>query len=99
MTTEKILEMLRDERDKISRAIHALSSSEVREPQIEPGAVTVPNLEAPKKRTVSAAARRKMAEGQKRRWAAKNGATVIEVTTSSKKAAAPKKAPAKRKAD
>ena len=66
MPTDHIVALLTAERDKLNAAIEALQ-----EPvkKLAPTA-TEPTASAPKKRHVSAAARRKMAEGQKKRWAA-----------------------------
>jgi hypothetical protein len=70
MATDQIVVLLIKERDRIQRAIDALEAPEKR-----PGRTAkkppVPDtgIHIPKKRHVSAAARRKMAAGQKRRWA------------------------------
>ena len=66
MPTDHIVALLIAERDKVNRAIEALQG-----PTKKPAAMaTEPTAAAPKKRHVSAAARRKMAAGQKKRWAA-----------------------------
>jgi hypothetical protein len=65
--TDHIVALLIAERDKLNRAIEALqgpSGAPKKPPAIE--TMSAP----PKKRHVSAAARRRMAEGQKKRWAA-----------------------------
>jgi hypothetical protein len=67
MPTDHIVSLLIAERDKLNRAIDALQGA-AKKPAAEQTAA------APKKRRVSAASRRKMAEGQKRRWAAIKGA-------------------------
>jgi hypothetical protein len=71
MPTDHILALLVDERDKLNRAIEALQG-----PTKKPAATaTELTATAPKKRHVSAAARRRMAEGQKKRWAAMKAAS------------------------
>jgi hypothetical protein len=57
MPTDHILALLLAERDKLNHAIEALKGTKV-------------EASAPKKRHMSAATRRKMALGQKRRYAA-----------------------------
>jgi hypothetical protein len=80
--SEQIIQLLVAERDRLGRAIEALqgSSPEVVDVYDDP---TMPDwvrpaskktAPAPKKKRFSAATRRKMAEGQKRRWAAINAA-------------------------
>jgi hypothetical protein len=91
MSTSHIVTLLTQERDRIQAAIDALGGREGVMPdwvRSTPDVATAPAV--PKKRKVSASARRKMAEGQKRRWAAINAAKA--------KAAAPKKAPSKKSA-
>jgi len=69
MPTDSIVALLIAERDKIDRAIKALHA---------PERSLVPSIDSPasdtyalsKKRRVSAGARRRMALGQKKRWAA-----------------------------
>jgi hypothetical protein len=76
MPTAHILALLLAERDKLNRAIEALEGSPKqvgRPPRGEAPAVE-PNSAAPKKRHMSAVARRKMAAAQKKRWAAIKGA-------------------------
>jgi hypothetical protein len=72
MATEHILALLIQERDRLNRAIEALQgpvNRRGRPPKHSQAGV----LEtAPKKRTMSAATRRKMARAQKKRWAEKN---------------------------
>jgi hypothetical protein len=73
MPTDHILSLLIAERDKLNRAIEALSA-----PVKRPGrpakrqvqAIEANPVEPKKKRHISAAARRKMAAAQKKRWAA-----------------------------
>jgi hypothetical protein len=68
MATEHILSLLAAERDKLDRAIAALGGS------VSSGGR--PDATEPKiKRKVGAAARRKMAAAQKKRWAALKAAT------------------------
>jgi len=65
MGTEQILTLLIQERDKLNRVIEALEGS------TESGTAEIVSDGAPKpKRVLSATVRRKMALGQKRRWAA-----------------------------
>jgi hypothetical protein len=74
MATEHILALLTVERDKLNRAIEALSGPTNRRgrPPKSLAAVLAPAAEAPKKRKpFSAATKRKMALAQKKRWAAK----------------------------
>ncbi len=70
MPIEQILPLLIAERDRLSRAIEVLQRPEKLRGRPAKGAIPSSTAEAPKKRHVSAAARRKMAEAQKRRWAA-----------------------------
>jgi hypothetical protein len=79
--SEQIIQLLVAERDRLERAIEALQGSspkvvDIYEDPTMPEWVKpkVKVAPAPNKRKVSAAARRKMAEGQKRRWAAINAA-------------------------
>jgi hypothetical protein len=65
MPTDHIVALLIAERAKLNAAIEALLGT-AKHAAIEPA--------TPKKRHISAAARRKMAEGQKKRWAAIKGA-------------------------
>ncbi|HTB11056.1 MAG TPA: hypothetical protein VK752_05785 [Bryobacteraceae bacterium] len=76
MPTDHILALLIAERDKLNRAIEALQGSPKRvgRPPKAGAPVVEPNSAAPKKRHVNAAARRKMAAAQKKRWAAIKGA-------------------------
>jgi hypothetical protein len=77
MSTEHIVGLLIDERDRLEAAISALQGPPsapagiYEDPTmpdwVKPNAKVTP---APKKKGFSAATRRKMAEGQKRRWAA-----------------------------
>jgi len=72
MPTDHIVALLIAERDKLNAAIEALQGTSKDAPPKKPAAietsVTAPT--SPKKRHVSAAARKRMAEGQKKRWAA-----------------------------
>jgi hypothetical protein len=77
MPTEHIVQLLIQERDRLSRAIEALQGPVKRRgrPPKNLAAVATPSAEAPKKRKpFSAATKRKMALAQKRRWAAIKGA-------------------------
>jgi hypothetical protein len=69
MSTDSIVTLLISERDKLDRAIQALQGTEQSRSRTVTGAVAE-GKPAIKKRHVSAAARRKMALGQKKRWAA-----------------------------
>jgi hypothetical protein len=69
MPTDQIVALLIAERDKLDRAIEALKGTP-EAPKKPAATATEPNAAAPKKRHVSAAARKRMAEGQKKRWAA-----------------------------
>jgi hypothetical protein len=81
MSTEHIVGLLIEERDRLQAAIAALqgpasaTAGIYEDPTmpdwVKPKAKVAP---APKKKGFSAATRRKMAEGQKRRWAAINAA-------------------------
>jgi hypothetical protein len=91
MSTSHIVTLLTQERDRIQAAIDALGGDEGATPGLVRSTPNVANAPAvPKKRKVSTSARRKMAEGQKRRWAAINAAKA--------EAAAPKKVPSKKSA-
>jgi hypothetical protein len=71
MSTDHIVALLIAERDKLNQAIEALQGPTKRlgRPPKNPlaAAVSVPTARRP----LSAATRRKMAAGQKKRWAAK----------------------------
>jgi hypothetical protein len=69
MPTDHIVDLLIAEREKLDRAIEALRGTSAT-PKKPAATATEPTATAPKKRHVSAAARRRMAEGQKKRWAA-----------------------------
>jgi len=82
MPTDHIVSLLIAERDKLNRAIEALQGEVKRlgRPPKKPVAIETETptsadaASAPKKkRHVSAAARKKMADAQKRRWAAIKG--------------------------
>jgi hypothetical protein len=64
MEREQIIAVLVQERDKLNAAIEALAGHDGPFP-MKPGPA--------KKRHVSAAARKRMAEGQRKRWAALKG--------------------------
>jgi hypothetical protein len=68
MPTEHIVSLLITERDRLNRAIAALQGPAKRPKNQVPAIESDTNK--PKKRHVSAAARRRMAAAQKRRWAA-----------------------------
>ena len=68
MPTEHILSLLIAERERLNRAIEALQGPTTRRGSTLPANDSHPTN--PNKRHVSAAARRKMAAAQKKRWAA-----------------------------
>ena len=72
MSTDHILALLLNERDKLEAAIAALRGAEKQGDARPQAAIATGPVEvtAPKKRHVSAAARLRMAEGQIKRWAA-----------------------------
>ena len=68
MNVEQIVTLLKEERDKVDRAIQALEGGALKKgPAIE---IAMNPNEPKRKRHVSAASRRKMALAQKKRWAA-----------------------------
>ena len=67
MSTESIVALLITERDKLDRAIKALQGTE-KSPSPPVTAAVIEGKAPSKKRHVSAAARRRMALGQKKRW-------------------------------
>jgi hypothetical protein len=69
MTTEQFVALLIAEREKLNRAIKALAAP-VKRVGRRPSNATATAEVAPKKRHVGAAARRRMAQAQKKRWAA-----------------------------
>jgi hypothetical protein len=75
MPTDHIVALLIAERDKLNRAIEALQGSPklTGRPLRSEAPVIEPNSAALKKRHVRAAAHRKMAAAQKKRWAAIKG--------------------------
>jgi len=76
MQTDQIVSLLIAERDRLSQAIDALQGDVVRRSQTQtPSALSKPVPSAPvngapKKRRISAAGRRAIAEAARRRWAA-----------------------------
>jgi hypothetical protein len=71
MQTEQIVSLLVTERDKLNNAIEALGGGDKRKvPARVNGASDSEGLIPKAKRHISAASRRKMALGQKKRWAA-----------------------------
>jgi hypothetical protein len=89
--SEQIIQLLIAERDRLDRVIAILGSSvpvdvyddPTMPDWVKPKAKVAP---APKKKGFSAATRRKMAEGQKRRWAAINAAKAGTVALKAKPA-------------
>jgi len=88
MSTEHIVSLLIAERDRIQAAITALHGTPEPEPNTVPDWVLPKTAPAPKKRTISAASRRRMAEGQRKRWAAINAAKAETVVPKKKTAKA-----------
>ena len=80
MSTSYIVSLLIEERSRLQAAIDALKGTSEPDPHNVPDWVLAAKAKtataplAPKKRTISAASRRRMAEGQKRRWATINAA-------------------------
>jgi hypothetical protein len=76
MPTDHIIALLIAEREKLNRAIEALQGTPEITASKKPAAIetNVATTAPAKKRHVSAAARKRMAEGQKKRWAAIKGA-------------------------
>jgi hypothetical protein len=72
-STDSIVALLISERDKLDRAIGALQGTEESHSPTAQTSV-VEGAEPRKKRHVSVAARRRMALGQKKRWAARKAA-------------------------
>jgi hypothetical protein len=73
MVIEQIVALLVQERDRLETAIHALTGGAKRgrpAKSVEPGRSAFSGGEPKKKRHVSAASRKKMADAQKKRWAA-----------------------------
>jgi hypothetical protein len=81
MFTDHVLELLIAERNKLNRAIDALQEDNDRTIRVPLKKPEMPKASADvsaahrTKRHLSAAVRRKMALGQKKRWAALKGAT------------------------
>jgi hypothetical protein len=74
MPTDHIVALLIAERDKLNAAIEALQgTSKTAAPKKTVASETAAAAAPRKKRHVSAAARKRMAEGQKKRWAAIKG--------------------------
>jgi hypothetical protein len=102
MDAKTILADLRAERDRLNLAIAAIESLEGTTAPVKRGrpaksaATTVPTV---KKRTMSAAARKRIAEAQRKRWAAKRAAekkpAAKTAKASGKKAATKETAPRK----
>jgi hypothetical protein len=70
MATDHILTLLIAERVKLDKAIAALKDGGSVSSGTPKKPAAIETHAAPKKRKVSAAARKRMAEGQKKRWAA-----------------------------
>jgi hypothetical protein len=71
MPTDHIVALLIAERDKLNAAIEALQgTSKTAAPKKPPSIETAVAAAPRKKRHLSAAARKRMADGQKKRWAA-----------------------------
>jgi hypothetical protein len=91
MSIEHIVTLLIEEHDRLEAAIAALQGPPSAPAGIyEPDWVKPKTKAEPKRKGLNAATRRKMAEGQKRRWAAINAAKaapVVQKKAPSKKAA------------
>jgi hypothetical protein len=77
MNLSEIVQQLRDERSKLDAAIQALegvsggASTPAKRRGRPPGSTNKPTTKGPRKgRTMSAAARKRLAEGMRKRWAA-----------------------------
>jgi hypothetical protein len=71
MTSEHILALLIEERDRVNAALESLQGPAKRGPGRPPMPVEAVSAElAKKKRHITASGKRRMAEAQKRRWAA-----------------------------
>jgi hypothetical protein len=77
MSTEHIVQLLIQERDRLNRAIEALSGSTgkrrgrpPKNPLIGLPVAAIPEATAKKRKPFSAATKRKMKAAQKKRWAA-----------------------------
>ena len=94
----KIISQLEQQRNSIDRALVALREVEGLKPT-EDEPVETPKADVPKKRTLSAAGRRRIIEATKKRWAAKRAAEGAQsgVVAATKKVGngAAKQAPAK----
>ena len=103
METEQIVSLLVAERDRISRAIEALQGPAPRgRPRATPSTNTAPAPSAsapiPKKRRVSAAGRKAIAEAARRRWATIKASKAPEAANSAAtKKSAPQSKPAPKK--
>jgi hypothetical protein len=97
MATDHILSLLISEREKLNQAIEALQGSRVApvEPPVQPVKIAVAEPAVPKKRKLSAAGRRAIIEGTKKRWAALNAAKAAAAAPAPTPAPAPKAAPVK----
>jgi hypothetical protein len=104
MQTDQIVSLLIAERDRLSQAIDALQGDVVRRSQTQtPSALSkpvpgAPVNGAPKKRRISAAGRKAIADAARRRWAAIRAAKAAPKNTAPKAvAAAPAARPAKKR--
>jgi hypothetical protein len=71
MTSEHILALLIEERDRVNAAFESLQGPVQRGPGRPPMSVEAVSTEpVKKKRHITASGKRRMAEAQKRRWAA-----------------------------
>jgi hypothetical protein len=67
LDTERIIGLLKDERERIDRAIAVLEGG--RSPKKASAASVISGASQPRKRRMSAEARRRISEAQKKRWA------------------------------
>lgn len=89
MQIEQIVSLLIAERDRLSRAIEALGGPARRgRPQTQTSIATPAPAPAPKKRRMSAAGRRAIAEAARRRWAAMRASQAAPVPSSESKSTA-----------
>jgi hypothetical protein len=85
MSTSHIIALLIEERDHIQAAITALHGAPAPKTDNVPDWVLPIAKPAKKKRKVSAAARKRMAEGQRKRWEAKRATVVAESVSPTRK--------------
>jgi hypothetical protein len=98
METEQIVSLLIAERDRISQAIEALQGPARRgRPRATRSTNPAPAAATPKKRRLSAAGRKAIAEAARRRWAAVKKAAAPAAPSALTKKSAPQSKPAPKK--